>query len=51
MGKGQVGRGEGCQNAVDIRDSGKRGGERLKLSKGATNIFGKFPGEKSGGVV
>ena len=44
-------RGEGCQKAVDIRDSGKRRGKGLKLSKGPTNIFGKFPGEKSGGIV
>ena len=44
-------RGEGCQKAMDIRDSGKRGGKGLKVTKGPTNIFGKFPGEKSGGVV
>ena len=44
-------RGEGCQKAMNIRDSGKRGGKGWKVTKGPSNIFGKFPGEKSGGVV
>ena len=34
---------------VEVRGSG--GSKGLKVTKGPTNIFGKFPGEKSGGVV
>ena len=46
----ESGRGEGCQEAMDVWDSGKRGGEGLKLLKGPANVFGKFPGKKSGGI-
>ena len=47
----ESGRGEGCQKAMDVRDGGKRCGERLELSKGPANVLGEFPGEESGGVV